>query len=118
MLTVAEIQKLQPGDCLWVEEKDKIEGAYYYVKEKDKKGCSLVSIFVDKDPDLNLKDYGNKWIAYRNKEESSESFQSYEKKYQALCDSIRKVCHELNDRNALEYFYSLTFENKLQMFEE
>lgn len=79
MLTIEELKALPVGEWIWVKVIDKDEyhcwkcidegGLYYYIQDTGKYGlsCSVHFIFGY---DLLFKDYGTKWLAYKNKEEA------------------------------------------------
>ena len=114
-LTIEELKALGKGD--WVRkinlEKPKSTPRYEIVTYNYEQ-CIVLHGYYH-----SYKDYGVKWIAYKNKEqaEGKDDKELLEIRYNALKQAIIEVCDKLNDKSYAREFYSITLGSKVQRIE-
>lgn len=69
-LTLKELKSLEVGEWVWIVNKENNKGYYAVITAKCKKVFAAISALTPDLPIHYFYDYGDKWVAYKNKEEA------------------------------------------------
>ena len=69
-LTLKELKSLEVGEWVWIVNKENNKGYYAIITAKCKKVFAVISALTSDLPLHYFFDYGDKWLAYKNKEQA------------------------------------------------
>ena len=69
-LTLKELKSLEVGEWVWIVNQDNNKGYYAVITAKCKKVFAVISALTPDLPIHYFYDYGEKWVAYKSKEQA------------------------------------------------